>query len=494
MAGAEHEPVAVRPGGVGRGVAEVARPQRKRHRRHAHRRAGMARVCLLDAVDREGADRVDRQLVELVRGGGHRCLRVRGTLGGPARPCDGARGAARAAASPHRSAHRSLDSARCRESPLPGGCPPRAGVAATAGRPAVVVLGDLVVDVMLLPARDLQRGTDVPGLRPPAPGRQRDHDRALARPARARAAASCARSGATRWGGRSSWPSPATASSCARSASPGRRPDGSACSWSPAASGRSSRTGGRRSGCARRTSSPSGSRARTRSICPAYSLLDQPLGLAGMAATQLARDAGALVTRRPQLHGAAAVEGPPCGAGADRGGAPGPHLRNARRVTGARRVQEGRRGAARARADRRRQARPQGRDDPRPGRQARAPVRGRHDAHQGHRHDRRRRRVQRRVPPRLAGRQAQGPRADRGAPAGRRGRQPGRAPPPVEPAGRAPARLSSGVAPTRERSGRTSRASASCGRCAGRSGRSPGPRGTPRGRGRTRRSGPSSGG
>ena len=34
---------------------------------------------------------------------------------------------------------------------------------------------------------------------------------------------------------------------------------------------------------------------------------------------------------------------------------------------------------------------------------------------------------------------------DRGAPAGRRRRQPGRAPPPVEPAGRAPARLSSGI-------------------------------------------------
>src|SRR5690349_19462315 len=29
--------------------------------------------------------------------------------------------------------------------------------------PAVVVVGDLVVDMMLLPARDLERGSDVPG-------------------------------------------------------------------------------------------------------------------------------------------------------------------------------------------------------------------------------------------------------------------------------------------------------------------------------------------
>ena len=35
--------------------------------------------------------------------------------------------------------------------------------AAGPDRPAVVVVGDLVVDVMLLPARDLDRGTDVPG-------------------------------------------------------------------------------------------------------------------------------------------------------------------------------------------------------------------------------------------------------------------------------------------------------------------------------------------
>ena len=75
VAGAQHEAVAVRPGRVRRGVAEVTRPQRVGHRRHAHRRARVPGVRLLDAVDREGADRVDRQLVELVRGDGHRCLR-----------------------------------------------------------------------------------------------------------------------------------------------------------------------------------------------------------------------------------------------------------------------------------------------------------------------------------------------------------------------------------------------------------------------------------
>ena len=71
--GGEHEAVAVRPVGVRRGMVQEPRPQRVRHRRHAHRGAGMAGVGLLDAVDGQGADRVDGEQVELLGGeGGHR--------------------------------------------------------------------------------------------------------------------------------------------------------------------------------------------------------------------------------------------------------------------------------------------------------------------------------------------------------------------------------------------------------------------------------------
>ena len=84
MPGGQDEPVAVRPVGVGRRVAEVPRPQRVGHRGRAHWGAGMAGVRLLDAVDREGPDGVDRESIELVRGEGHRSLRWR--LSRPARP------------------------------------------------------------------------------------------------------------------------------------------------------------------------------------------------------------------------------------------------------------------------------------------------------------------------------------------------------------------------------------------------------------------------
>ena len=69
----EHEPVAVEPVGVGRRVAQEAGPQHVGHRRGAHRRAGVAAVRLLDAVDGQGADGVDRELViDRGRGrGGH---------------------------------------------------------------------------------------------------------------------------------------------------------------------------------------------------------------------------------------------------------------------------------------------------------------------------------------------------------------------------------------------------------------------------------------
>ncbi len=77
VAGGQDEPVAVGPGGVRRRVAKVARPQDVGHRGRAHRGARVSGVGLLDAVDGEGPDGVDRELVEAVGGEGHRCLRWR---------------------------------------------------------------------------------------------------------------------------------------------------------------------------------------------------------------------------------------------------------------------------------------------------------------------------------------------------------------------------------------------------------------------------------
>ena len=68
VAGAQHEAVAVGPVGLGRGMAQEARPQHVRHRRRAHRGARVPGVRLLDGVDRERPDRVDGELVEV---GGH---------------------------------------------------------------------------------------------------------------------------------------------------------------------------------------------------------------------------------------------------------------------------------------------------------------------------------------------------------------------------------------------------------------------------------------
>ena len=55
----EHKSVAIEPAGSVRRVAEVARPDRVRHWRAAHWGARVTRVCRLDGVDREGADRGD---------------------------------------------------------------------------------------------------------------------------------------------------------------------------------------------------------------------------------------------------------------------------------------------------------------------------------------------------------------------------------------------------------------------------------------------------
>ena len=70
----EHEAIAVRPDRILRIESHDPIPQHVDQRRQRHRRAGMAGLRLLDSIDRQGANRVDRQLIEL--GIGHR-LRLR---------------------------------------------------------------------------------------------------------------------------------------------------------------------------------------------------------------------------------------------------------------------------------------------------------------------------------------------------------------------------------------------------------------------------------
>ncbi len=161
--------------------------------------------------------------------------------------------------------------------------------------PSVVVLGDLVVDVVMAPDRDLQRGTDVTG-------------RVQLR--QGGSAASTAR-----WLGRIG----------ARSSlicAVGRDPQGRALVAAVTGDGvtvRAVRVAGARTGRIGVLVEPGGERSfvtergaalrlRPEDLraawfegadalhLPAYSLLDQPLGLAGMAAAKLAHAAGALVT------------------------------------------------------------------------------------------------------------------------------------------------------------------------------------------------------
>ncbi len=61
----EHEAVAIRPLRVGGVVLHDPRVEQVRGRREPERRARMPGVGSLDGVDRQGADRVDAQLVEV---------------------------------------------------------------------------------------------------------------------------------------------------------------------------------------------------------------------------------------------------------------------------------------------------------------------------------------------------------------------------------------------------------------------------------------------
>ncbi len=166
---------------------------------------------------------------------------------------------------------------------------------AAATRPTVVVLGDLVIDVVLAPARPLERGTDVAGL------------------VRLRQGGSATTT--ARWLGRLGARSSLV---CAI----GRDPIGRALVRAVDGDGvqvRAVRVAGAPTGRIGVLVEADGERSFvqdrgaalrlrpedlkpewfTGADCvhlPAYSLLDQPLGLAGMAAIRLAREAGALVT------------------------------------------------------------------------------------------------------------------------------------------------------------------------------------------------------
>jgi len=65
VTGREHEAVAVAPSGVARIDAKHMPVEGVGQRRQGHRRARMARVCLLHRVHRQRPDRVDRELADL---------------------------------------------------------------------------------------------------------------------------------------------------------------------------------------------------------------------------------------------------------------------------------------------------------------------------------------------------------------------------------------------------------------------------------------------
>ena len=355
MTGRQHEAVPVGPARVPRRVAEMAGPQGVRHRRGAHRCAGVPGVRLLDAIDREGADGVDRELIEAVRGEGHSLSPVARGLGRRGGIC-------RAPIVPRRSA-------RVCSADMPPILVTRRArthhrVRRTTDRPSVVVVGDIVVDVILAPERDIELGSDVRGrvlLR--AGGSAATAARWLGRLG-ARSTLVCA-VGRDGQGRALVSARPPTASPCARCASPARRPRASACSSTRTASARSSRIAAPRSCCAPRTSGPRGSRAPTPSISPRTRSSTSRSGGPAWQAIRLGRAAGALITVDLASSAPLLALGRRRSTGADHGGGARPAVRHPRRGEGAPRDQV-RRAAARARADRRRQAGPQGRVDPRP--------------------------------------------------------------------------------------------------------------------------------
>ena len=76
MAVGQHETVAVRPDRILGIEAQEVLPQRVNHRRHPHRRPGMAGFRLLNRIDAQGADGVDADFVDRA-GGGHQIVPLR---------------------------------------------------------------------------------------------------------------------------------------------------------------------------------------------------------------------------------------------------------------------------------------------------------------------------------------------------------------------------------------------------------------------------------
>lgn len=162
-------------------------------------------------------------------------------------------------------------------------------------RPAVVVLGDLVVDVVLAPDRDIERGTDVTG-------------RVMLR--QGGSAASTAR-WLGRLGARSTLVCSIGRDLTGRSLVAALTADKVVVRAVRVAGARTGRIGvfvdpgGQRSFVTERGAAlrlrpedlkPGWFTGAALLHLPAYSLLDQPLGRAGMVATRLAREAGALVS------------------------------------------------------------------------------------------------------------------------------------------------------------------------------------------------------
>ncbi len=181
------------------------------------------------------------------------------------------------------------------DSPAPTRTPHPRRLSAIPGAPAIVVLGDLVVDVVLVPERDLQRGTDVTG-------------RVMLR--QGGSAASTAR-WLGRLGAQSSLICAIGRDAAGRALVAVAVADGVTVHAVRVAGARTGRIGvlvepgGERSFVTERGAAlrlrpedlrPEWIRGANALHLPAYSLLDQPLGEAGMAAARFAGAAGVPVS------------------------------------------------------------------------------------------------------------------------------------------------------------------------------------------------------